>query len=260
MLLAIDIGNTNIVVGCFKGSQIVEEFRFSTYPEKTLDEYAVLLSSRLFHALGSDVSFTASIISSVVPPVTPEITRYIKETFKISPLVVEPGCKTGMPLHLKDPTGVGADRIVNAVAAREHYGKPALVIDFGTATSFDLIGAEGAYEGGVIAPGLKSSLESLVRSTSKLPRIELVWPEVVVGKNTIEAMQSGAMIGYVCLVDGLIERIISQVGEVKHIVATGGIGKSIAAKSKFITDFDSHLTLKGMFLIAELNGYGETNK
>ena len=158
-----------------------------------------------------------------------------------------------MSIKITEPASLGADRVVNAVAAKELYGCPSLVVDFGTATSFDLVGPDGSFEGGVIAPGVMTSLEALVRNTAKLPRIEPVWPKSLVGKSTVTAMQAGAVAGYVYMIDGLIDGIAAEVGPLAHIIATGGLGRLFTAHSKRIHSYDAHLTLKGMRLIAEMN-------
>ncbi|MCB0310365.1 MAG: type III pantothenate kinase [Bdellovibrionales bacterium] len=253
MLLALDIGNTNIVVGCFAGQKLVFQGRIRTVAERTVDELEVLLFSLLERNLEKGFSFSECIISSVVPPITPAVVELVKRKTGIQPLQVGPGIKTGISIKIGDPSTVGSDRVVNAVAAKELYGTPALIVDFGTATSFDFVSAVGAYEGGVIAPGLNVALDSLVEHTAKLPRIELIWPETVIGKSTVTAMQSGALVGYVCLVDGLIERIVEEVGKVEHIIATGGTGKLIAQHSRMIREYQPHLTLFGMRILAELN-------
>jgi type III pantothenate kinase len=158
-----------------------------------------------------------------------------------------------MPIRIPEPSAVGADRIVNAVAAKTLFGSPALVIDFGTATSFDYVDAQGSYQGGIIAPGPNVALESLVRNTAKLPRIELAWPRTVIGNGTVPAMQSGAVLGYFCLVEGLIQKVIEEVGPIPHIVATGGLGRLFSERSQVIKTYDPHLTMKGMRIIAEMN-------
>ncbi|MCB0334008.1 MAG: type III pantothenate kinase, partial [Bdellovibrionales bacterium] len=198
-------------------------------------------------------SFSQCIISSVVPPITPDLVRLCKGALGLEPLLVGPGIKTGLSIRTEDPSAVGADRVVNAVAARTLYGAPALVIDFGTATSFDVVSSEGAYEGGIIAPGVKISLDALVEHTAKLPRIELSWPEQVVGKGTVRAMRSGAVLGYSCLVDGLITKIEEEVGPIEHIIATGGIGRLFAEHSSRISQYEPHLTLQGLRILAEMN-------
>ena len=253
MLLCFDIGNTNIVIGCFKGDALAFEFRLKTEAGRTIDEYSVLLSTLITSKLGGSPKFSGAVICSVVPPITQDIVTLVKDAFGVEPLVIGPGIKTGVRIKATEPTAVGADRIVNAVAVRELHGAPAIVVDFGTATTFDLVGKDGDYEGGIIAPGIGISMEALVRNTAKLPRIELAWPNSVVGKNTVSAMQSGAVVGYMCLVDGLIDRIVAEVGPIQHFVATGGLGRLFTEHSKRLTTFDPHLTLKGMRIIAGLN-------
>ena len=253
MLLAFDIGNTNIVVGCFEGQKLLFEFRLKTEAGRTIDEYEAILFSLFDRKLAKGYTISRCIISSVVPPVTPDIVSLVRAVLKIEPLVVGPGIKTGISIKSTDPAAVGADRIVNSVAGRELFGSPVLIVDFGTATSFDYVNAQGDYEGGIIAPGLNVALDSLVRNTAKLPRIELSWPKTVIGKNTVGAMQSGAVIGYVAMVDGLIDRVLEEVGPINHLVATGGLGSLITKHSARVTEYEPHLTLHGMRIIASLN-------
>lgn len=253
MLLVVDIGNTNIVAGCFKGEQLLYQFRLKTDPCSTVDEYRALMMALILSEAGERVAFNRAVVSSVVPPVTPKITELIKTSYQVDPLVVGPGVKTGLSIRLSNPAAVGSDRVVNALAAKHLYGLPALVVDFGTATSFDYVDAESNYRGGAIAPGLETSLDSLVSHTAKLPRIELTWPEAVIGHNTEEAMQSGSVIGYVCLVEGLIRRIIAEAGPIPHVIATGGMGKLISGHTSLITDYNPSLTLAGLKIIADLN-------
>lgn len=253
MLLTFDIGNTNIVVGCFEGDQLRGECRMRTDPKRTSDEYAVTLLALLKKRLGTDPCCRAAIVSSVVPPLTPLLLEVIRREFGIEPLVVGPGMKTGISIKTSDPAAVGADRIVNAVAAKRFYGLPALAIDFGTATSIDYIDAESNYLGGVIAPGLEIALDALVSRTAKLPRIEIAFPKHVIGRNTISAMQSGAVLGYLCMVEGLVRRIIEEVGPVPHLVCTGGSGRLVSGGLGAGAIYDPALTLKGLRYLAELN-------
>lgn len=253
MLLTFDIGNTNIVIGGFRGNSVAFEFRLKTDAGRTIDEYAGILFSLLDRQAEDLKHPKACVISSVVPPITPDIVRLVRERFNVEPLIVSPGVKTGLQIKTTDPAAVGSDRVVNTVAAKVLFGAPALVVDFGTATSFDLLGTEGNYEGGVIAPGPNTALDALVRNTAKLPRIEMIWPRSVIGKNTVAAMQAGVVVGYACLVDGLIERIEQEVGPIPHVVATGGLGKLFADHCKKIGSYDPYLTLTGMRIIAELN-------
>lgn len=253
MLLVFDIGNTNIVVGVFSDDRLLFEVRLNTHPGRTLDEYDGTLTTVLERKLGARPVFSQAIISSVVPPITPDIIAYITSQYGLEPLVVGPGLKTGLQLKVHEPQSVGADRVVNAVAAKVLFGAPALVIDFGTATTFDLVSAEGAYEGGVIIPGIKVALDSLVSRTAKLPRIELAWPSSVIGKTTVSAMQAGTVVGYGCLIEGLIERFIAEAGPIPHILATGGLGGLFAEHIPKIKRYEPSLTLQGLRLLAELN-------
>lgn len=253
MLLCFDIGNTNVVVGCFQGEELCAEIRISSTRDRTIDEYTDLLLSLLERRIGTPLKISTSIISSVVPPLTPIFASVIRDHFKHEPLIVGPGIKTGIAIKVNDPSSVGADRIVNAVAVRELFGTPALVVDFGTATSFDFVNQQGVYEGGAIAPGIGISIDSLVRNTAKLPRIEITWPDSIIGKTTTAAMQSGSVVGYLSLVDGLIERFEAEVGPLQHVVATGGLGKLFAKHSKKIKEYDPYLTLRGLKIIAEMN-------
>jgi type III pantothenate kinase len=253
MLLAFDIGNTNIVVGGFDGEKLVFEFRLKTDTGRTVDEYAALLTTLINRKLGNTYRFSQAIVSSVVPPVTTDIIRLVRDLFSLEPLVVGPGIKTGLSIKTNDPAAVGADRIVNAVALKELYGLPGIVIDFGTATSLDVVSQGGSYEGGIIAPGANVALESLVRNTAKLPRIEMAWPKSVIGKSTVSAMQSGTVVGYVCMVDGLIDRIIAETGPIEHVVATGGLGRLYSEHSARIGKYEPHLTMLGLRIIARMN-------
>lgn len=253
MLLAFDIGNTNIVIGGFEGDQLRFELRLKTDTGRTLDEYSAIVLTLFRQQLGENFHFSRCIVCSVVPPVTSGIVDFVERCLSIPVHVIGPGTKTGLPIKVTEPAAVGADRVVNAVAAKTLYGSPAIVIDFGTATSFDIVGPSGSFEGGVIAPGVMTSLEALVRNTAKLPRIELVWPKSLIGKGTVAAMQVGAVAGYMYMVDGLIDGIVAEMGPVPHVIATGGLGRVFTAHSKRIQTYDAHLTLKGMRLIAEMN-------
>lgn len=249
-LLAIDIGNTQISCGVIEDSKLISEFRLGSDIDRTFDEYASLIKIMLADHANSKL---AVVICSVVPPLTPIFEKISERLLHTAPVIIGPGVKTGMAIRLSDPSGVGADRIANAVAAKEFFGCPSIVVDFGTATTFDVIGPAGDYIGGIISPGLNSSVQSLVDRTAKLPRIELQAPDKVIGKNTVQAMQSGAVWGYVCLVDGLIQKIIEEL-EIndfnrKNVISTGGLGRLITPLSKNISSYDPHLTLKGMEII-----------
>ncbi len=251
--MTIDVGNTNVVVGCFEGEELKVVLRLKTDSEQTIDEYEALLFSLIARKFGEVPEYQQAIISSVVPPLTPLFTRLIQRTLGITPLIVGPGIKTGVSIKTNDPSAVGSDRIVNSVAAKILYGSPALVIDFGTATSFDVVDKEGDYIGGIIAPGVVVALNALVEHTAKLPRIELGWPENVIGRNTVSAMQSGAVVGYLCMVEGLIEKIKKETPGIKHIIATGGVGRLFSKHSEQILHYEPEFTLQGLRILAEMN-------
>jgi len=250
MLLVLDIGNTNLVGGVFKGQKLAFDFRLPTHPLEEGRDYISGVAQQIRAA-----ACKRCVICSVVPALTEIVVQQVSDVFKLQSLVVDTDVKTGLVLKVDAPAAVGTDRIVNAAAVRGLWGTPALVVDFGTATTFDLVDEAGVFQGGIIAPGLGIGLEALVQRTARLPSIQLEWPKSVIGKNTIAAMQSGTVLGYVCLVDGLIERVIDEFGPVRHIVATGGLGALIAAHSSRIRHYDLHLTLKGLRLIAALNGW-----
>jgi type III pantothenate kinase len=252
-LLAIDVGNTHTVVGVYENEKLVRHWRVLSDAGRTADEYGVLLWN-LYRA--SDLPIprrSAIIVCSVVPPMTKVVEDLCRDYFHSEPLVVGPGVKTGMPILYDNPKEVGADRIVNAVAAYEKYKETCIVVDFGTATTFDCISAKGEYLGGVITPGLGISLDALVTRTAKLPRVELVRPPKVVGKNTVHAIQAGIVYGYVALVDGLVARIRNEMGAKARVIATGGFATMLAPESTTIETFDEFLTLEGLRLIHHRN-------
>ncbi|MCL4458956.1 MAG: type III pantothenate kinase [Chloroflexi bacterium] len=252
MLLAIDIGNTNIVLGVYEGSELLAHWRIATEVHKLADEYAMLLGD-LFAYAGLDMkAVNAVVVSSVVPPLTTTFHDLSQRYLGVGPLVVGPGIKTGVRIVSENPKEVGADRIVNALAAHRLYGGPAIIIDFGTATTFDAISRQGDYLGGAIAPGITISSESLFLHTAKLPRVELVRPKTAIGRNTVASMQSGIIFGYVGLVEGLIYRFRQELGECR-VIATGGLAEIIAKETPLIQIVDPLLTLEGMRLIYEFN-------
>jgi type III pantothenate kinase len=252
-LLVVDIGNTHTVLGVYRGESLLGHWRLSSDPHRTGDEFGVLLRN-LFAISGIEVAEIQGIaISSVVPALTPIFEEVSRDYFHREPLVVGPGIRTGMPIHYENPREVGADRIVNAVAGYEKYQTSMVIVDFGTATTFDYVNAEGAYQGGMIAPGLGISMEALFERASKLPKVPLARPPRVLGRNTVHSMQSGILFGYVGLVEGLVARFKAELtGDVK-VIATGGLATAIAHETNCIDVVDSNLTLNGLRYIYELN-------
>lgn len=260
MLLALDVGNTNTVLGLYRledPATLVADWRVTTHKTQTSDEYGVLFIN-LFNMRGIDAASVDSIIiSSVVPPVESTLRRVCEDYFKRKPLFVEPGIKTGMPLLVDNPAEVGADRVVNGVAAFQRYGGPCIVVDFGTATTFDSISAKGEYTGGVIAPGLGISADALFSRAARLSRVDVRKPAKVIGTNTVTHLQSGLYYGYIGLVDGILERMVAELtaqGSAQpKIVATGGLAQLIVGDSKYITEINDMLTLEGLRIIYERN-------
>ena len=253
VLLAIDVGNTHTVIGVYEGERLVRHWRVLSDAGRTSDEYGVLLLNLYRTSQLPVAGRTDIIVCSVVPPMTTVFEAVCRDYFDTEPLVVGPGVKTGMPILYDNPKEVGADRIVNAVAAYERYHDVCIVVDFGTATTFDCVSGKGEYLGGVITPGLGIALDALVTRTAKLPRVELVRPPKVVGKNTVHAIQAGVVYGYVSLVDGLVARVREEIGPAARVIATGGFATMLAPESSTIEAVDEFLTLEGLRLIHHRN-------
>ncbi|HEU4934489.1 MAG TPA: type III pantothenate kinase [Pyrinomonadaceae bacterium] len=251
MLLVIDAGNTNITFGVFEGEDLIAQWRMVTDHDKGGDEYAADLRN-LFESTNVDLTkIEAVVIASVVPPLDQTLTRMVQECFQLTPLFVNHTVDTGLKILYEAPADVGADRIVDAVAAVTKYGAPCIVVDFGTATTFNAVNAAGEYLGGVIAPGLMISAEALFLRAAKLPRVEIKRPEKAIGSSTVGAMQSGLYHGYAGLVDGVLEKMIEEMSTRPRVIATGGLAPVIANASRFIEKVDSTLTLDGLRLVYE---------
>ena len=249
MLLVIDVGNTNTVLGLYDGEELVHDWRIRTVIDHTVDEYGMLILNLYKNSRISSKAIKDIIISCVVPPMLNILEPLCLKYFDTMPLIVGPGVRTGMPIFYDNPKEVGADRIVNAVAAYEKYRHDLIIVDFGTATTFDYISSKGEYMGGCIAPGIMISSEALFERASKLPRVELSKPHAVITKDTVSGMQAGIMFGYAGLVDGIVRRIKAETGSEPIVVATGGLAKLIASEAKQIDVVDEMLTLEGLRII-----------
>jgi type III pantothenate kinase len=253
MLLAIDVGNTTVALGVFSGKKLVQDWKVRSEREKTSDEYGIMLLELLRASRLEPAAVKGVIISSVVPPLTPAFQSLSQDLFGLKALVVGPGLRTGMPILYETPLEVGADRVVASVAAYEKYGGPCIILDFGTATTFDAVTEKGEYLGGAIAPGVQISAEALYLKTAKLPRIEIVKPKKAIGRTTVASMQSGLYFGYIGLINNIIAEIKKELGEKAKIVVTGGFAARVGPEIKAVHHHEPHLVLEGLRIVYERN-------
>lgn len=255
-LLTIDIGNTNLTLGLYEGEKLGPRWRLATVHERMPDEYGLQFLGLLGHADFQPIDLTGICLASVVPPLTGKVVEACIKYLGQEPLVVDTGVKTGVRIRYEDPRAVGADRIVDAAAVQRLYGGPACVVDFGTATTFDAINKDGDYLGGAIAPGIGIAAEALFLRTAKLPRVDLQRPPTAIGRNTVHAMQSGLLFGYVSLVEGMVARFRAELGAETKVIATGGLAEIVARETEVIQIIAPWLTLDGLRIVWELNRRG----
>ena len=253
MLLCVDVGNTNIVMGLYSADRLRTHWRISTDHQEMPDEYGMLLTSLLGHSRFEVSDIDGACMASVVPPLTDVFTEMLMQYVDVEPLVVDTGTRTGVAIRYDNPREVGADRVVNAAAAHRLYGGPACIVDFGTGTTFDALSARGEYLGGAIAPGIRIAAEALFQRAAKLQRVDLQRPPNPIGTNTVDAMRSGILFGYVGLVEGMVARFRGELGPDMRVIATGGLGALMAAETDVIDFVNPWLTLEGLRIIYELN-------
>ena len=253
MLLAIDVGNSNNVIGLFSGEKLLTHWRIRTEWNRTADEYWVLIKEFILLNNVETEIIDDIIIACVVPPLVPILQGMAKKYFLCEPLIVGPGVKTGISILYRNPSEVGADRIVNSVAAFEKYGGPLIIVDFGTAPTFDVVSDKGEYLGGCIFPGVQISLEALFKNTAKLPRVDMTLPEKVIGKSTVESLRSGAVYGFSGMVEAIVSQIKDELDQNARVIATGGVLDWITNKTSVIDTLDPFLTLDGLRIIYEKN-------
>lgn len=253
MILVFDVGNTNTVIGVYDGDKLLNHWRIRTNPQRTCDEYGILLRSLLENDKLNLKDIKSVVVSSVVPTLMMELEWMSRKFFACRPLIIGPGVKNGLAIKYENPREVGADRVVNAVAAYNKYGGPLIIVDFGTATTFCVVSAKGEYLGGAIAPGIIISTEALVSKAAKLPRVEMQRPRSLIGKNTVSSMQAGIMYGFVGQVEGIITRMKTEIEGEPQVIATGGLAAVIARETDVIDKVDEFLTLDGLRLIYEMN-------